>query len=195
MMDIGVKVIEVEKSGSDGLICKDNIRADIRVSFYVRVNNTAEDVKKVAQLVGCQNASSQAKLEELFSAKFAESLKTAGKQMDFVELYELRENFRTNVIAVIGEDLNGYVLDDVAIEYLEQTPMAQLDPQNVLDAVGIRKITDITSQEAVTANHFRREAEKQLKAKDVETQVVYEMDRQEKFQRLRPARDGHHQGP
>jgi uncharacterized membrane protein YqiK len=190
MMDIGVKVIEIEKSGNDGLICRDNIRADIRVSFYVRVNNTTEDVRKVAQLVGCANASSQQKLEELFSAKFAESLKTAGKQMEFVQLYEQRETFRTNVIGVIGEDLNGYVLDDVAIEYLEQTPMSQLDPYNVLDAEGIRKITDITSKEAVTANQFRREAEKQLKAKDVETQqAIYEMDRQEKSAEYRAQRE------
>ncbi len=190
MMDIGVKVIEIEKSGNDGLICKDNIRADIRVSFYVRVNNTTEDVKKVGQLVGCANASSQQKLEELFSAKFAESLKTAGKQMEFVGLYEQRENFRSNVIGVIGEDLNGYVLDDVAIEYLEQTPIDQLDPRNVLDAEGIRKITDITSKEAVTANHFRRDAEKQVKAKDVETQqAVFEMERQEKSAEYRAQRE------
>ena len=57
LMDIGVKVIEIEKMGNEGLICQDNIRADIRVSFYVRVNPTEEDVKKVAQLVGCASAS------------------------------------------------------------------------------------------------------------------------------------------
>jgi uncharacterized membrane protein YqiK len=189
-MDIGVKVLEVEKTGNDGLICKDNIRADIRVSFYVRVNPTADDVKRVAQLVGCANASNSAKLNELFSAKFAEALKTAGKAMEFVELYDKRETFRTTVIGVIGEDLNGYVLDDVAIEYLEQTPLAQLDPNNVLDAEGIRKITDITSREAIAANAFRREAEKQVKAKDVETQqALYEMDRQEKAAEFRATRE------
>src|SRR5687767_5026365 len=37
-MDIGVKVVEISKMGNEGLICRDNIRADIRVSFYVRVN-------------------------------------------------------------------------------------------------------------------------------------------------------------
>lgn len=190
MMDIGVKVIEIEKSGTDGLICRDNIRADIRVSFYVRVNKTHEDVVKVAQLVGCDSASDQLKLEELFSAKFAESLKTAGKQMDFVELYDKRETFRTNVIRVIGEDLNGYILDDVAIEYLEQTPVTSLDPANVLDAEGIRKITDITTRESIQANHFRREAEKQIKAKDVETQqAIFEMDRQEKAAEYRAQRE------
>jgi uncharacterized membrane protein YqiK len=189
-MDIGVKVIEIEKAGNDGLICQDNIRADIRVSFYVRVNPNADDVKRVAQLVGCENASDSAKLDELFSAKFSEALKTAGKAMDFVQLYDRREAFRTAVIGVVGEDLNGYVLDDVAIEYLEQTPVSQLDPSNVLDAEGIRKITEITTREHIAANVFRRDAEKQIKAKDVETQqALYEMDRQEKAAEFRATRE------
>ena len=190
LMDIGVKVIEIEKMGNEGLICQDNIRADIRVSFYVRVNPTEEDVKKVAQLVGCASASDPVKLDELFSAKFAEALKTAGKQMEFVQLYEQRERFRTSVIGVIGDDLNGYMLDDVAIEFLEQTPIEQLDPNNVLDAEGIKKITDVTSRENILANAFRREAEKQIKSKDVETQqAVFEMERQEKAAEYRALRE------
>ncbi|MEQ1701052.1 MAG: flotillin family protein [Ilumatobacteraceae bacterium] len=190
LMDIGVKVIEIEKMGNEGLICQDNIRADIRVSFYVRVNPTEEDVRKVAQLVGCVSASDPEKLDELFSAKFAEALKTAGKQMEFVQLYEQRERFRTSVIGVIGDDLNGYMLDDVAIEFLEQTPIEQLDPNNVLDAEGIKKITDVTSRENIQANAFRREAEKQIKAKDVETQqAVFEMERQEKAAEYRALRE------
>ncbi len=190
LMDIGVKRIEIEKTGADGLICRDNMRADIKVSFYVRVNNTNEDVKKVAQLVGTSNASSAEKLDELFTAKFAEALKTAGKQMDFVELYDKREAFRTAVIGVIGEDLNGYVLDDVAIETLEQTSVTQLDPMNVLDAEGIKKITQITTRERIMANDHAREAEKQIKAKDVETQqAIFEMDRQERAAEYRAQRE------
>ena len=45
---------------------------------------------------------------------------------------------RDAVVAVIGRDLNGYVLEDVAIDYLEQTPKHLLDPSNILDAEGIR---------------------------------------------------------
>ena len=33
LMDISVKRIEIDRSGEDGLICKDNIRADIKVVF------------------------------------------------------------------------------------------------------------------------------------------------------------------
>ncbi|MCY0955348.1 flotillin family protein, partial [Streptomyces sp. H27-S2] len=42
VMDISVKTIEISRTGRDGLICKDNIRADIRISFFVRVNKTVE---------------------------------------------------------------------------------------------------------------------------------------------------------
>src|SRR5918995_101099 len=53
VMDISVKTIEIDRRGKEGLICRDNIRADIKVSFFVRVNKTREDVLKVAGSVGC----------------------------------------------------------------------------------------------------------------------------------------------
>lgn len=49
VMDVSVKRVEINREGKDGLICKDNMRADIRVAFFVRVNQTREDVLKVAQ--------------------------------------------------------------------------------------------------------------------------------------------------
>ena len=41
LMDISVKRIEIDRSGEDGLICADNIRADIKVCFFVRVNTVS----------------------------------------------------------------------------------------------------------------------------------------------------------
>ena len=51
-MDISVKRIEIERKATEGLICQDNLRADIKVAFFVRVNKTPEDVLRVAQCVG-----------------------------------------------------------------------------------------------------------------------------------------------
>ena len=179
-MDISVKTIELDRRGSDGLICQDNIRADIKVTFFVRVNNTQEDVKKVAQAIGCERASDQKTLEALFIAKFSEALKTVGKGLDFVDLYTKRKEFRDQIIAVIGTDLNGYTLEDCAIDYLEQTPLAELDKDNILDAQGIRKITELTAIEHVSTNDFRRNEEKQIKKQDVEAaEAIYELERQQ----------------
>ena len=156
IMDISVKSLDIDRRGKDGLICKDNIRADIKVAFFVRVNKTPEDVLKVAQAIGCARASDLQTLDELFSAKFSEALKTVGKQLEFEELYTKRGEFKDQLIEVIGRDLNGYILDDAAIDYLEQTPLNSLDPHNILDAQGIRKITEITAKQNVFTNELRQ---------------------------------------
>ncbi len=180
IMDISVKTIEIDRRGSEGLICRDNIRADIKVTFFVRVNKTREDVVKVAQSIGCIRASSVQALEELFSAKFSEALKTVGKQLDFVDLYTRREEFRDAIIKVIGRDLNGFVLEDAAIDYLEQTPLGALDNSNILDAQGIRKITELTSIEHVRTNEFENNEQKLIRKQDVARQeTIFELDRQE----------------
>ena len=181
IMNISLKTIEIDRRGKDGLICMDNIRADIKVAFFVRVNKTTEDVLRVAQAIGCERASDQETLEELFSAKFSEALKTVGKRMDFIDLYQERDKFRDDIVKVIGEDLNGYVLEDAAIDYLEQTPIESLDKDNILDAQGIRKITELTAIEHVSTNDHQREEEMKIKKKDVETrETILELERQEK---------------
>jgi len=180
LMEISLKTIEIGRLGKDGLICRDNIRADIKVTFFLRVNKTKEDVLKVAQAVGCARASSQETLENLFSAKFAEALKTVGKSMDFVDLYQARDRFRDDIIRQIGNDLSGYILEDAAIDYIEQTPIEKLDSHNILDAQGIKKITELTAIESVRTNELKRDEEMRIKKKDVETrEAILELERQQ----------------
>lgn len=179
-MDISVKRIEIYRHGAEGLICLDNIRADIKVAFFVRVNQTQQDVMHVAQLLGCMRASEERALVELFDAKFSEALKTVGKQFDFVDLYNSRERFKAEILKTIGTDLNGYVLDDAAIDYLEQTPIEKLNPDNILDAEGIKKITDLTAKQQVLSNSIRREREKTITKQDVEArEAILELQRQQ----------------
>ena len=180
VMDISVKTVEIDRRGQEGLICKDNIRADITVTFFVKVNRMKEDVRRVASNVGCDRASDQDKIEELFAAKFSEALKTVGKTFEFEELYGERVDFRQRIIEVIGEDLNGYVLEDAAIDYLEQTPLQDLDDENVLDSHGIRKITEITSNQRVKTNELSNEAEKDIGKDNLEAKkALLEYEKQE----------------
>lgn len=178
-IDISLKRVEIDRTAKNGLICKDNMRADIKVAFFVRVNQTEEDVLRVAQSVGCERASDVNEIRTLFDAKFSEALKTVGKRFDFTELYEERETFRDEIIKIIGTNLNGFVLDDAAIDYLEQTPIEALDPDNILDAQGIKKITELTATQAKLANHIQRDKEKVIKQQDVEArEAILELERQ-----------------
>jgi len=179
IMDISVKTIEIDRRQKEGLICADNIRADIKVTFFVRVNKTGEDVLKVAQSIGCARASDPETLERLFVAKFSEALKTVGKRMEFEELYTKRDEFRDEIIKIIGKDLNGYVLDDCAIDYLEQTPLEVLDKDNILDAQGIRKITMITAEQHVHTNSLKQKELMDITKQNVAAaEAILEMEKQ-----------------
>ena len=57
--------------------------------------------------------------------------------------------------------------------------MSKLDASNILDAQGIKKITELTAVESVRTNELRRNEEMQIKKKNVETQeTMLELDRQ-----------------
>ncbi|EZH78619.1 MAG: flotillin family protein [Pseudomonas sp.] len=189
-MKISLITLEVDRRAKDGLICRDNMRADITVAFYLRVNETQEDVLKVAKAIGVERASDRAAVNELFNAKFSEALKTVGKQFDFVQLFENRQDFRDRIVEVIGNDLNGYVLEDVAIDYLEQTSKASLDPSNILDAEGIRKITELTAAQNVITNELERNEELAIKKKNVETrEATLSLERQQADAEARQKRE------
>lgn len=191
LMDISLHAMEIERKGKDGLICKDNIRADIRVTFFVKVNRESkDDIIRVAQTIGVDRASDPAVIEQLFNAKFSEALKTAGKQFDFTELYTQRDQFREKVKEVIGNDLNGYHLEDTAIDYLEQTNKGTLDHNNILDAEGIKKITELTAIQQIKTNEFERDRDKEIKQKNVDTQEkLADLDRQQSDAELKKRRE------
>ncbi|KRA16844.1 MULTISPECIES: flotillin family protein [unclassified Lysobacter] len=190
LMQISLITLEVDRRGKDGLICKDNMRADITVAFYLRVNETQQDVLKVAKAVGTERASDRGAVNELFNAKFSEALKTVGKKFEFTDLFENRQDFRDRVLETIGNDLNGYLLEDVAIDYLEQTPKDSLDPNNILDAEGIRKITELTATQNVITNELERNEQLAITKKNVETrEAMLALERQQADAEARQKRE------
>ncbi|MFL6588378.1 MAG: hypothetical protein ACJ8GV_16045 [Luteimonas sp.] len=189
-MKISLITLQIDRRGKEGLICRDNMRADIAVAFYLRVNETQADVLRVAKALGADRASDKNAVDELFNAKFSEALKTVGKKFDFTDLFEKRQEFRDEIIAVIGNDLNGYVLEDVAIDYLEQTPKNVLDPYNILDAEGIRKITELTASQNVITNELEQNERLAITKKNVETrEATLALERQQAEAEARQKRE------
>jgi hypothetical protein len=133
----------------------------------------------VAGAIGCVRASDQSTLENLFEAKFSEALKTVGKRFHFEELYTQRDEIKDEVVKVIGRDLNGYMLEDCAIDFLEQTPVEMLDKDNILDAQGIRKITELTTLQNVSTNELRQNERMAITKRNVEAdEAIFSLERQ-----------------
>ncbi|MEV7892266.1 flotillin family protein, partial [Streptomyces sp. NPDC088357] len=77
-----------------------------------------------------------------------------------------------------------------AIDYLEQTPLTQLDPANVLDAQGIRKITELTAVEHVRTNEAQRTEEKEITRQNVDArEAILELERRQADAEIKQRRE------
>ncbi|AGC76597.1 hypothetical protein LX97_01257 [Nonlabens dokdonensis] len=121
MMDMTIKQVRIELLDDENLICQDDIRVDIKACFHVQVGFKLEHIKSVAGRIGATNASDPNKVQELFEANFTHSLKTVAKIFKFEELLNHRDKFRIELIKHIGVDLYGFLLADIAIDYIEKS--------------------------------------------------------------------------
>lgn len=144
------QVIKIGK----GIHCKDNIRADIEVSFYLN----ASSVDKIAQSFSQEQLTNPKAFGEFFVSKLSEALKTAARLYDFVDLMDHRDQFRESVVKVLSDDLYGFSLDDVTIRSIEQFPVDELDDHNILDIQGKEKVTNITASKLTSITQIEEDA-------------------------------------
>jgi uncharacterized membrane protein YqiK len=120
LIDITVRTIEVELDGDRAAVSKDGVRVGVKVFFYIRVNHTREDVLMVARNFGCERACDPEAVRAYFHPKLVESVRTVTRQFEFEALQSDRERYHDQLIQFIGRDLNGYVLDDAAVERVDR---------------------------------------------------------------------------
>ena len=156
-MDLSVKRIEIAREGvrRPDLPGQHPGRHQGRV-LRSRQQRRRRDIKAVAEMLNPQRASDINQLRELFEAKFSEALKTVGKQFDFVSLY----------IGPRQLPRQDHRRDRHRPERLPARQLPHRLPgadrswrcstrDNILDAEGIKKITELTTQEnSASENHF-----------------------------------------
>lgn len=143
LIDISDKTIDIELMGREGVTCRDHVRVDIRMSFQLRIPAAADNVRTVAQRLGCAQAGDPNALHARFAPKFIEALRTVAQHCDFDDLYKPRLAYKDDVVSLIGQDFDGFILCDASLLHLEPTPFEHLDPTSPLDAAGIRTLESL----------------------------------------------------
>lgn len=171
----------VNPHGANALITHDNLRSDILAQFYIRVQADREHILNAARSLG-QNSVDAENVEQLVSEKLVSALRAIASQMDLFEIHTKRDEFAERVKEHVKSDLeaNGLLLESVTISELDQTDPSELSDNNVFDAQGKRKITEITAAAMVERNNLERAAEQARKNRDVTTrQQILELERQQ----------------
>lgn len=160
VLDLSVRKVVVERRGKQGLSCRDGIRVDVRGTFLVKVERVEEAVLRVAREVGCARANRQEEVQALLEERFACALANAASTFNFDELVADRSLFIDHVMMEVGDELLGFRLERMSLGRLEQTPLDQLDPTNLVDAQGILKLTERATRLAIETSGQMRQQQK-----------------------------------
>src|SRR5438874_10095046 len=181
VLDVNLQTMKlgVNPRGRNALITKDNLRADVLAQFYIKVQPDVDHILAAARSLG-QNSVNAETVEALVSEQLVSALRAIASQMDLFEIHTRRDEFAEKVKEHVRADLeeNGLLLESVTISELDQTDPSELSDNNVFDAQGKKKITEITAAAGVERNKLERDAERQRAEKDVEArQKVLELER------------------
>jgi uncharacterized membrane protein YqiK len=172
--------LEVERQGQDALITQDNLRVDVKAEFYIRVNPTTEDIIQAAMSLGTKSNNAR-EVGALVFEKLVSALRSVAAQKDLAAIHSDRKTFASAVQELVSEELsqNGLLLESVTISRLDQTDPHGLSDENIFDAQGKKKITEITAAARVERNRLERMAEQAMTQQDVHTrEQVLALERQ-----------------
>jgi flotillin len=175
--------LDVERTGADALITKDNLRVDVKGEFYIKVLPDQEDVLNAARSLGEKSVNSQSVAKLVFE-KLVSALRSVAATKDLVEIHSQRDAFASAVSQLVLADLeqNGLTLESVTVSRFDQTSQDLLSDANIFDAQGKRKITEITQSALVERNRLEQEAlrERQQAEAEAEQQALIAKARAER---------------
>ena len=171
--------VEVLREQSDSLITYDFNRADVEVVFYLKVDPDEDDILKAAQALGDKSMTPET-IRELIEPMLDGALRSVAADSDIQDLLQKRLEFGDKVQEVCGTGLkedNGLTLDTVSIIRVDQTPIDMLNPDNRFDAVGIREITEITTEQERDKEIALKELEVAKEQIEVDARIrIYEAE-------------------
>jgi len=113
--------IPIERRGDTALRTGDDQAVELVATFRVRVNRTTEDVLRALGTMGPRTGDLDA-LRERFTPTFTHALEAVGRELDARAIDRDREAFRHRVLEVVGSDLDGFVLADLAVTGVRVVP-------------------------------------------------------------------------
>ncbi|WP_239651623.1 flotillin family protein [Neosynechococcus sphagnicola] len=134
--------IDVERTGKLAVRTKDYLRADMRVTFYVCINATEEDVLTAAARLSQNNHITPDNIKNALEKRADDAIRAAAKNKDLAEVDSDKLGFAQEVLNLMQQDLSkvGLTLNNIAISEIQESDT--YDTNNFFDAQGVRLRTE-----------------------------------------------------
>ncbi|XFA72795.1 SPFH domain-containing protein [Thermosynechococcaceae cyanobacterium Okahandja] len=134
--------IDVERTGKLAVRTQDYLRADMRVTFYVCINATEEDVLTAAARLSQNNRITPEDIKNALEKRADDAIRAAAKHKSLAEIDSDKLGFAQEVLNLVQQDLQkvGLTLNNIAISEVQESDT--YDENNFFDAQGVRLRTE-----------------------------------------------------
>lgn len=134
--------IDVERTGKLAVRTQDYLRADMRVTFYVCINASEEDVLTAAARLSNNGRITPEDIKNALEKRADDAIRAAAKTKDLAEIDSDKLGFAQEVLNLVEPDLKkvGLTLNNIAISEIEEGDT--YDTNNFFDAQGVRLRTE-----------------------------------------------------
>lgn len=179
-------IISIVRDGrdetSESLRTKDNLRALVVADFIFHIEPTDENIIAAVRAFG-DAAASPDDIAIKLRDRFDSALRSAAADFELDKMVRDRKSYRDIVFRISEETIHadGLRLIDMPLKRVDQAPKEQYDPNNILDAQGLKTITLMVTQAEIERNNAERNKEQAITEKNVETrQQVLSLEQMQK---------------
>lgn len=163
--------IDVERTGKMAVRTKDYLRADIRVTFYVCINSSEEDVLRAAARLS-QNGTviTADDIKNALEKRADDAIRAAAKTKEIAEIDSDKLGFAQEVLNLVEPDLKkvGLTLNNIAISEILESPT--YDPDSFFDAQGVRLRTEIIQRSIQQKREVELTSQVAIEQKELDAQ-------------------------
>ncbi|MEO1131967.1 MAG: flotillin family protein [Cyanobacteria bacterium J06639_1] len=181
--------IDVERTGKLAVRTQDYLRADMRVTFYVCINASEEDVLTAGARLSSQGRIVPANIKEALEKRADDGIRAAAKNKSLAEIDSDKLGFAQEVLNIVEPDLKkvGLTLNNIAISEVEESDT--YDTNNFFDAQGVRLRTETIQRSIQQKREVELETQvaiqqKELEARKLSLQIEQEKESAQLDQRL-----------
>jgi uncharacterized membrane protein YqiK len=138
--------IDVERTGNLAVRTQDYLRADMRVTFYVCINASEQDVLTAAARLSQDGKITPTDIKNAIEKRADDAIRAAAKNKRLAEIDSDKLGFAQEVLNLMQQDLGkvGLTLNNIAISEIQESDT--YDENNFFDAQGVRLRTETIQQ-------------------------------------------------
>ena len=156
--------------GKQSCIAKDRLRLDVKMEFMVIVKPDREDVARASQSLGSRIARGGESLQEYLCPKLSDTIQSAVACRSLDEIHGGRDAFVESVSGAVSGKLDefGLKLASCSLVRIDQASGGVLDENNIFDAVGMKKIAELISENRKERVRIETEADAAVRKSQLE---------------------------